>query len=317
MSRDEPEHNTAMNASPQPGSVLLAGASGLIGSALLRSLRGDGVRAVALVRRAARGPDEIQWEPGRALDPGVLRGFDAAVCLSGAGIGDRRWTAQYKRTLTQSRVVPTRTLSEAISAAGPDGPRTLIAGSAVGFYGSRGDERLTESAAAGADFLAQLCQLWEGAADPARDAARVVSIRTGIVLSQRGGLLPRLSMLFRLGAGGRLGSGRQYFPWISLRDEVRAIRFALASAQLSGPLNLVAPQDTTNREFTAALGRAVHRPAVLAVPKVALRIAVGQFADEGALASQRAVPQALQDAGFDFSDPQLDGALAWALADRG
>lgn len=299
-----------------PSSVLLAGASGLIGTALIRSLRADGVRAVALVRRAAQGDDEIEWEPGRALDPGVVAGFGAVVCLSGAGIGSRRWTASYKRTLVQSRVVPTRTLSEAIAAAGADAPRTFISGAAVGIYGHRADERLPESAEPGSGFLAQLCRQWEAAADPARGTARVVSIRTGVVLTRRGGLLPPLATLFRLGGGGRLGSGEQYFPWITLRDQVRAIRFALSEPQLSGPVNLVAPQDTTNREFTSALGRAVHRPTVFAVPSFALRLALGGFADEGALSSQRAEPEALLRAGFEFSDPQVDEALHWALADR-
>lgn len=303
-------------ATGRPASVLVAGASGLIGTALLRSLRADGVRAAALVRRPPHGPDEIEWDPGRALDPGVLAGFEAAVCLSGAGVGDRRWSAAYKRTLAQSRVVPTRTLSEAIRSAGQHGPRTLISGSAVGYYGDQGAAPLAESAPAGTEFLAQLCRHWEAAADPAREAARVVSIRTGIVLSRRGGVLQRLARLFRLGAGGRLGSGRQYFPWITLRDEVRAIRFALDSPQLQGPVNLVAPQDTTNREFTAALARAMHRPALLPAPTAALRLALGQFAEEGVLSSQRAQPAALLAGGFAFEDPQIDAALAWALADR-
>lgn len=305
-----------MSESAPPASVLVAGGSGLIGTALLRALRADGTRAVALVRREPRGPGEIQWEPGRALDPGLLAGYEAVVCLSGAGIGDRRWTAAYRTTLVRSRVAATRTLAEAIGAAGPDGPRTLIGGSAVGYYGDRADERLDESAPAGEGFLAQLCQQWETAAQPAADAARVVAIRTGIVLTARGGMLPRLTRLFRLGAGGRLGSGRQYLPWISLRDEVRAIRFAMAAPTLSGPINAAAPQETPNREFTAALERAVHRPAVLPVPRFALRLALGQFADEGALASQRAIPAALRDAGFRFADPDLASALGWALADR-
>jgi uncharacterized protein (TIGR01777 family) len=296
-----------------PASVLISGASGLIGTALARALRGEGARVVRLVRRPASGPDEISWTPGEKLDPGLLAGIEAAVNLSGAGVGDRRWTASYQRTLVTSRIETTRTLSEAIAATGGDGPKVLVSGSAVGYYGNAGDAELDESAPSGTGFFAQLCRDWEAATAPADNAARVVHVRTGIVLSPHGGLLGKQSLLFKLGLGGRLGSGRQYLPWISLRDEVAAIRFALASSSVSGALNAVAPQALTNREFTAALAAAVHRPAFVPVPAFALRLALGGFADEGALTSERVVPAVLQRSEFAFADSTVESALDWAL----
>jgi uncharacterized protein (TIGR01777 family) len=299
-----------------PRTVAITGASGLIGGALAQSLRADGVRVIALVRRAARGADEIEWHPGQApLDSAVLRGIGSVVHLAGAGIGDHRWSAEYKKVVLDSRVIPTATLSEAIAAAGPDGPSTLISGSAVGFYGDTGSAIVDESAPSGDGYLAEICRQWEGATAPALAAgARVAYLRTGLVLAPKGGLLDRLRPLFRFGLGGRLGSGRQYQPWISLRDEIAAIRMVLDATDISGPVNLTGPDPVTNRALTAAMGRVMHRPTLAAVPAPALRIVLGEFADEGVLIGQRAVPGVLTRHNFTFQDPTIDSALRWALA---
>lgn len=296
--------------------MAISGASGLIGTALTADLRADGVRAVQLVRRETSGPDEISWRPGPGgLDPAALTGIDAVVNLSGAGIGDKRWTEDYKRLLLTSRVESTRTLAEAMAASGTGGPTVLISGSAVGYYGDTGDATVEETAPSGAGYLAQICREWEAAASPAEVAGiRVVYLRTGLVLSRSGGLLGKLKPLFKLGLGGRLGSGRQYQPWISLVDEVRAIRFALANDALSGPVNATGPTPVTNREMTREMGRAAHRPALAVVPGPALRIALGEFASEGVLVGQRAVPAALRSHGFEFTHATLPDALAWAFA---
>ena len=308
-----------MNSPAAVRTVAITGASGLIGTALTASLRADGIRVIHFVRRPATGPDEIEWNPGvDGVDPAGLRGVDAVVNLSGTGIGDKRWTEEYKRTLLSSRVGPTRTIAEAIAAARADGPRVLVSGSAVGYYGDTGDRVVDESAPSGSGYLARICQEWEAAAGAAVAAgARVVYLRTGLVLARDGGLLARLKPLFRFGLGGRLGSGRQYQPWISLVDEVRAIRFALDTEAVSGPMNATGPEPVTNREFTRDLARAVHRPAVAIVPAPALRLVLGEFADEGVLVGQRAVPAALLEHGFAFEHATLPDALAWALgADR-
>ncbi|MCW2603983.1 MAG: multidrug transporter [Pseudonocardiales bacterium] len=312
-----PDGNIPSMTTPAgPRAVAITGASGLIGTALTKDLRDDGVRVVHLVRRAAAGPDEIEWRPGiDALDPAALSGIDAVVHLAGAGIQDKRWTDEYKRTLLESRVDTTRAIAEAIAGSGPDGPRILVSGSAVGYYGDTGERTVAETAPSGEGYLALICREWEAAASPAIAAGvRVVFLRTGLVLSRSGGLLGKLKPLFKLGLGGRLGSGRQYQPWISLVDEVRAIRFALVTDALSGPVNATGPTPVTNRELTRELGRAAHRPALAIVPAPALRIALGEFADEGVLVGQRAVPAALLSHGFVFEHATLGEALTWAFA---
>jgi uncharacterized protein (TIGR01777 family) len=295
--------------------VAITGASGLIGTALTTNLRADGIRVVHFVRRASNGSDEITWQPGvDSVDPGVLSGIDAVVNLSGAGIQDKRWTESYKRTLLTSRVDSTRTIADAIAKSGPEGPKVLVSGSAVGFYGDTGERTVEESAPAGEGYLAEICKEWEAAAAPAVDAgARVVYLRTGLVLSRSGGLLGKLKPLFKLGLGGRLGSGRQYQPWISLVDEVGAIRFALDTDALRGPVNATGPAPVTNRELTHEMGRAAHRPALAVVPGPALRLALGEFAGVGVLAGQRAVPAALLSHGYVFTHPTLPEALTWAF----
>jgi hypothetical protein len=290
--------------------VVVTGASGLIGSALVESLLIHGHEVVRLVRRAPSASDEARWDPAAGtVDDAALAGADAVVNLAGAGIGDKRWNSAYKAEVRNSRVDGTTTIAKAVAA---HGIGVLVSASAVGWYGDRGDDVLTETEPNGTGFLADLVRDWEAAAEPAA-GARVVRIRSGIVLSPKGGALKQMLPIFKAGLGGRLGSGRQWFPWISLADEVAAIRFALDNSALSGAVNLSAPQPVTNRELTATLGRALHRPAVAVVPRLALRIGLGEFANEGVLASQRAVPQALLDAGFAFADQTLDAALASML----
>lgn len=292
--------------------VVLAGASGLIGTALAALLRERGHEVKTLVRGgSAHGPDVDTWDPSRGLvDPDFLADADAVVCLSGVGVGDHRWTDSYKQQILSSRVDTVGTIARSLAEYG--GPRVLVCASAVGYYGDTGDRLIEEDAPAGSSFLAGVCVQWEHAADPAREAGvRVAHLRTGLVLSSEGGLLRQLKPLVQLGVAGRLGSGKQYMPWISLRDEVRAIEFVLTH-DLSGPVNLTAPAPVTNAEFIRTLGRQLHRPTVLPAPAFPLRIVLGEFAGE-VLGGQRAVPAALTRAGFEFEHESLDAALRWAL----
>lgn len=292
--------------------VVLAGASGLIGSALAAALRTDGHRVKTLLRRPVSGPDLDSWDPAQGLvDPDFLRGADAVVCLAGAGVGDHRWTDAYKQVILSSRVDSVATIASSLAEYG--GPRVLLAASAVGYYGDTGERAVDEEAPAGDSFLAQVCARWEAAADSARAAGvRVVHLRSAAVLARGGGMLQRLVPVVKAGVAGPLGSGRQYFPWISLTDEVAAIRFLLAH-EVAGPVNLAAPAQLTNAEFTKTLGRVLRRPTVLPVPGFAARIALGELATE-ALASQRVVPTRLLDAGFAFTHPELETALRAELA---
>ncbi len=296
--------------------VIIAGGSGFLGNALVRDLRAHGHQVSTLVRRSPGSEAELEWHPDRGeLDPGALAGADAVISLSGAGIGDKRWTPAYKRLLVDSRVQPTSTLAAALAALPADvRPRSFLSASAVGYYGDRGDEELTESAAVGTGFLADLVHRWESATRLASDAGvRVATLRTGLVLSASGGLLKRLIPVFKIGAGGKLGSGRQYQAWISLADEISAIRHVLLAEQLYGPVNLVGPAPARNAEFSAELGRVLHRPAIFPTPAVALRLALGEFADEGVLASQRVLPQKLAGTGYQFEHGDLRSALSWAV----
>ena len=287
--------------------IVLAGASGLIGSALKASLAADGHRVKTLVRHPVSEPDLDSWDPARGLlDPDFLRGADAVVCLSGAGVGNHRWTDGYKQTILQSRVDPVATVARTLAQYG--GPPVFVAASAVGYYGDTGDDAVDETAPAGDTFLSEVCVQWEAAADPARDAGiRVAHMRSGLVVAADGGLIKRLRPLVKAGVAGRLGDGRQWYPWISITDEVAAIRFLLEH-DVSGPVNLTAPEPVRNAEFTKTLGRVLHRPTVLPVPGLAARIALGEFAGE-VLAGQRAVPKRLLDAGFEFAHVELETAL--------
>ncbi len=287
--------------------VLLAGASGLIGPVLRETLLADGHTVRTLVRREPTTPAEDRWDPAAGLmDPGVLDGVDVVVCLSGAGVGDKRWTDKYKKAIVDSRVDTVGTLATTIAKTGSTAK--LVCASAVGYYGDTGDRRIDETASAGDGFLPDVCVQWERAADPARAAGVTVShLRTGLVLAKHAGLLPRLGFFVKLGIGGRLGSGRQYFPWISLTDEVAAIRFVMDN-DVPGPVNLTAPNPVTNTEFTKTLGSLLHRPTLFPVPGFAARIVLGEFAGD-VLTGQNAVPAALEAAGFRFTHPHLRAAL--------
>lgn len=295
--------------------VAVSAASGLIGSVLVGDLTSDGVEVVRLVRHEARSAAEIGWDPLAAdgLDPAALAGVDAVVHLSGAPIAAGRWTQARKAELRFSRIQSTLTLATAMAAA-DRGPGVLVCASAIGYYGDTADRAVDETAACGTGFLAELVRDWEAAAEPARAAGlRVANFRSGVVLTSGGGMLGRLLLPFRLGLGAKVGSGRQYFSWISLTDEIRAIRFLLGSADAAGPFNLTAPEPVTNAEFTRALAKALGRPAVLALPSGALRAALGEVASE-LLGSVRVVPARLQAAGFSFTHPDIATALAAALA---
>jgi uncharacterized protein len=293
--------------------IAITGSTGLIGKALVRALRDEGLTVIRLVRRPAGAEDEIRWDPFGGVDSAALEGVDAVVHLAGAGIGDHRWTETYKREVRDSRVEGTRTLARALAGLSRR-PAVFVSGSAVGFYGDTGDDAVDESAPEGAGFLPALCRDWEAAAQPAVDAGiRVVHPRTGLVLSREGGLLGKVLPLFRLGLGGRLGSGRQWMSWITLDDQIAALRFLIHDG-LQGPVNLTAPEPVTNAAFTAAIGRALHRPAPFIVPVPALRLALGEFADEGALVSQRVLPGRLTKAGFTFRHRDIDTAMAALLS---
>jgi uncharacterized protein (TIGR01777 family) len=291
--------------------VVLSGASGLIGTALNAALPASGHEVKTLVRHPTSTPGEDSWDPTRGLlDPDFLADADAVVCLSGVGVGDHRWTDSYKREIIASRVDSVGTVARTL--AEYRGPRILIVASAVGYYGDTGDRLVDEDSPAGSSFLSKVCTQWEAAADPARSAGvRVVHLRTGLVLSRDGGLLKRLKPLVQVGVAGKLGSGKQFMPWISLRDEVRAIEYVLTH-EVSGPANLTAPAPARNAEFMSTLGSVLHRPTVLPTPGFAIRAVLGEFATD-VLTGQRAVPAVLTKAGFAFEHNDLESALRWAL----
>ncbi|MFD9598214.1 TIGR01777 family oxidoreductase [Kitasatospora sp. NPDC059973] len=299
--------------------IAVTGSTGLIGSTLVRSLLADGHEVVRLVRHRSRtgprpdGTTAIGWNPllGQ-VDRAGLAGVEAVVHLAGAGVGDRRWTDAYKREIRESRVLGTETLAVAIAELDKP-PRVFVSASAVGYYGQTGDRVIDEDSPAGDDFLAEVCVEWEASARPAERAGiRVVHPRTGLVLSAAGGAGGRLFPLFRLGLGGRLGDGRQYWSFISLADEVAALRFLIDRDDLSGAFNLSAPEPVTNAELTAALGRVLKRPTPFPVPEAALKTVLGELAVE-VTGSHRVVPRRLLEAGFRFEHPDVDSAVRAAL----
>ena len=285
--------------------IAITGASGLIGSALTSHLRDKGENVIKLVRREPRSKDEAFWNPvdGR-VDLDALEGVDSIVHLAGAGVGDKRWSAAYKSEILNSRLYGTSTIA---NAAEQLKVKSLISSSAIGWYGETGNRAVTENDRGGDDFLAHVCLEWERAADAA-PSVRTVKIRTGLVLDPTGGALGRMMPLFRFGLGGKLGSGKQWWSWITLHDQVRAIDY-LIDSDLSGPVNLTAPNPATNSEFTAALARALRRPALFPVPGFALKVALGGFSTE-ILGSKRVLPERLNESGFIFDFPHLAPALA-------
>ncbi|WP_052849574.1 TIGR01777 family oxidoreductase [Streptomyces avicenniae] len=296
--------------------IAVTGSSGLIGSALVRSLRADGHQVVRLVRTAASRPDEACWDPSgrrQEMTAAAIDGCDAVVHLAGAGVGDRRWTAHYKRVLRDSRILGTAAIAAAMTSLDTP-PRTLVCGSAIGWYGYTGDRAVDETAPRGSGFLADLAVDWEAAAEPAAAAGiRTVFARTGLVVARGGGAWGRLFPIFRAGLGGRLGDGRQYWSAISLRDHVAALRFLLDEERgLSGPVNLTGPHPATNRDVTRVMAHVLRRPAVFAVPAPVLRVALGEFSQD-VLGSQRVLPRRLLDEGFTFEHPTVEDAVRAAL----
>ena len=285
--------------------IAVTGASGLIGSALVGYLKSEGHTVQRLVRRATVAPDEIRWDPKTGyVDIDALRGVDAVIHLAGVGVGDKRWTKRYKSEILNSRLLGTTAIANAVAEVKP---QVFISASAIGWYGDSGNRAVVESDSVGNDFLAAVCREWEGAADLAGEI-RTVKIRTGLVLDPTGGALGRMLPLFRFGLGGKLGSGKQWWSWITLHDVVRAIVFCLEK-KISGPVNLTSPNPVTNQEFTAALARAMKRPALFPAPAIALRIALGGFSSE-VLGSKKVMPNALTEAGFKWDYPHISTALA-------
>ena len=298
--------------------ILISGSSGLIGSTAATALKSDGHDVVHLVRPGKPpNPGDVQWDPMRAtVDVAALEGVEVVIHLSGAGIADGRWTEERKQLLRSSRIDTTRVLVDSLSRL-KQKPRVLIVASAIGYYGNRGDEILTESSTTGTDFLALVCRDWE--AEASRAAARgirTVMLRTGVVLSGKGGALPKMLTPFKLGVGGRLGSGQQWMSWIAIEDVVGIIRNAIANEQVSGPVNVVAPNPVRNEEFTRLLAAMLHRPAIFPAPAFMLRLAMGEMADAVLLGSDRVKPERMLAAGYKFRFEILEPALRAAVLSR-
>jgi uncharacterized protein (TIGR01777 family) len=293
-----------------PQRIAVSGASGLIGTALVGHLKSEGHTVQRLVRRAPVAADEVQWDPQTGVvDLESLRGVDAIIHLAGVGVGDKRWNKKYKGEILNSRLLGTTAIANAVAELKP---QVFISASAIGWYGESGNRAVVETDRAGDDFLAAVCREWEAAADLAGDV-RTVKIRTGLVLDPTGGALGKMLPLFRLGLGGKMGNGKQWWSWITLHDQIRSIVFALENP-ISGPVNVTAPNPVTNQEFTSALARAMHRPALFPAPAIALKIALGGFSSE-VLGSKRVIPHVLQEAGFTWDYPHISEALAQLVQD--
>ncbi|HUK86824.1 MAG TPA: TIGR01777 family oxidoreductase [Terriglobales bacterium] len=293
-----------------PLSILVTGASGTVGTELVPALAAAGHGVTLLVRRPPRpGSAEIQWDPTGAPNAALFEGSDAVIHLAGESIASSNWTEDKKARILNSRVQGTATLAASLARMAKP-PRVVIAASAIGYYGNRGDELLVEESTSGTGFLAEVCRQWEAALAPAVKAGiRVVNLRLGMVLSARGGALKKMLTPFKLGAGGRLGSGRQWISWISIADVVGAIQFILANDALRGPVNAVSPQPVSNAEFTRALGRALHRPTLFPMPAFLVRLVFGQLGEELLLASQKVEPARLQAAGFPYRHSEIGACL--------
>ncbi len=293
-----------------PQRIAISGSSGLIGSALVGHLKSEGHTVQRLVRRTPVAPDEVQWDPQTGyVDLTSLEGVDAVIHLAGVGVGDKRWSKKYKSEILNSRLLGTTAIAKAVAELKP---QVFISASAIGWYGESGNRAVVETDRVGDDFLAAVCREWEGAADLAGDV-RTVKVRTGLVLDPTGGALGKMLPLFRLGFGGKLGSGKQWWSWITLHDQIRAMVFALEKP-ISGALNVTSPNPVTNQEFTSALARALHRPAVFPAPAIALKIALGGFSTE-VLGSKKVIPHVLQEAGFTWDYPHITDALNQLVQD--
>jgi uncharacterized protein (TIGR01777 family) len=289
---------------PVPQRIAITGASGLIGTALVGHLKSEGHTVQRFVRRPVVAPDEIQWDPKTGyVDIEALRGVDAVIHLAGVGVGDKRWSKKYKSEILNSRLLGTTAIAHAVNEVKP---QVFISASAIGWYGESGNRSVIESDRVGDDFLAAVCREWEGAADLVTDV-RTVKLRTGLVLDPTGGALGKMLPLFRLGLGGKLGNGKQWWSWITLHDVIRAITFLLEN-KVEGPVNLTSPNPVTNQEFTSALARAMHRPALFPAPAIALKVALGGFSSE-ILGSKKVIPQVLSDSGFTWDYPHITNAL--------
>jgi uncharacterized protein (TIGR01777 family) len=289
--------------------IAIAGASGLIGSAFINAVEEDGAEVTRLVRSSPKA-GEIEWHPNQdVIQPGTLQGFDTIINLAGENVAEGRWTDEKKKKIHDSRVHGTHLISEAIAKLEPK-PRVFLCASATGIYGDRPDETLTEQSDSGGGFLAGVCREWEKATEPAsKVGVRVVNLRFGPVLAPHGGMMEKMLTPFKMGLGGKIGSGKQYISWVSIDDVVGAMKLALKDETIRGPLNVVSPNPVTNEEFTKSLGDALSRPTMMAVPAFAARLAFGEMADEMLLSSQKVLPKRLQDAGFQFKYPNLDEAL--------
>jgi len=286
--------------------IAITGSSGLIGSALVGHLKSEGHTVQRLVRRDPVSSDEIKWDPKTGyVDIEALRGVDAVIHLAGVGVGDKRWSKKYRAEILNSRLLGTTAIANAVAEIKPS---VFISASAIGWYGESGNRGVIESDSSGDDFLAAVCREWEAAADLAGTSVRTVKIRTGLVLDPTGGALGKMLPLFRIGLGGKLGSGKQWWSWITLHDHIRAIDFILSHKEIEGPVNLTSPNPVTNQEFTSALARAMKRPALFPAPAIALKLALGGFSSE-ILGSKKVIPQKLSEAGFTWDYPHVSSAL--------
>lgn len=293
--------------------ILVTGATGLVGSKLLPLLKADGHEVSTLTRRASRSPSERTWNPDSgSLPAATLDGIDAIIHLAGENIGDSRWTAAKKKRIRDSRVIGTRMLAEAAAKSGR--VKAFVSASAIGFYGDRGTEQLTESSPPGAGYLPEVCREWEAAAEPARTAGiRVVNLRLGVVMAQEGGALAKMLLPFKMCVGGIIGNGQQYWSWLTADEAARMFQYAVNNESLSGPVNAVSPAPATNSEFTKALGRVLHRPTIFPLPAFMAKLVLGEMAQDLILASTRVIPAKLQAAGYQFVHPEIESALAAAL----
>jgi uncharacterized protein (TIGR01777 family) len=295
-----------------PGKILISGSTGLIGSALVSALRARGCSVISLTRKGTAGPGQIRWNPEQPDPDYAVPDVDAVIHLAGEPIASR-WTEEKKKRIRDSRVISTTNLARALARA-EQRPKVLVCSSAVGYYGDRGDEVLTEESPSGSGFLPEVCREWEAAADAARQTGiRTVHLRTGLVLSPNGGALKPMLLPFKLGLGGRIGSGRQWWSWIALEDMVGVVLHALRAESLAGAVSAVAPNPVTNLEFTKTLAGVLGRPAILPVPAVAVKLAMGEMGTNLLLASQRVAPRALHNSGYHFQNVELRGTLARIL----